>query len=143
MRICPTTGCGQLIASTAVRCPAHEQEDQQRRRRKVRELGNDRAHWQAVRAARLGIASGLCELRINCSGAPATHVHLLPELEGCHDQATVADCRACCASCSGAVDAPRAHGRGAGGQRGSIDRPDPAPVPRHHRPERTLTDEAT
>ncbi|HEV8105558.1 MAG TPA: hypothetical protein VGP69_17640 [Gaiellaceae bacterium] len=39
----------------------------------------------------------------------ATHVHLDPRLEGNHDAATLEDCRACCASCSGAVDAPRAH----------------------------------
>jgi hypothetical protein len=30
-------------------------------------------------------------------------------MRGQHDAATLNDCRACCGSCSGAVDTPRSH----------------------------------
>jgi len=69
--------------------------------------GYNRTHWQQVRKQRLALAGHVCELRINCMGAPATHVHLDPAYRGQHRAARVEHCRVCCASCSGAVDAPR------------------------------------
>jgi hypothetical protein len=71
--------------------------------------GYHRAHWKAIRRARLELAGYRCELRIKCDGAQATHVHLAHELAGNHD-AALDDARACCAQCSGAIDGGLANG---------------------------------
>jgi hypothetical protein len=43
MRICPASGCGQLIPVDAVHCAAHAEQEQQRRRSKARTFGYDRS----------------------------------------------------------------------------------------------------
>ena len=71
--------------------------------------GYHRAHWQAIRKARLRLAGYRCELGLPGCTAFATHVHLDPELRANHDAATIETTRACCASSSARrVDAPRA-----------------------------------
>jgi hypothetical protein len=98
--------CGTL--SRNWRCPTCTAKDSERRNRKATAYGYGRANWQRIRTQRLTLARGLCELQLPGCTTVATHVHLEPELNGNHDAATLADTRACCPSCSGAVDAPRA-----------------------------------
>jgi hypothetical protein len=109
LKHCGKPGCRTLVPQGTPHCPQHARAETARRNAKRKAFGYGRAHWKRVRAARHLLAGGVCELRINCAGAPSTHTHLAPALRGRHDLATVADCRACCASCSGAIDAPRAH----------------------------------
>lgn len=90
-------------------CRDHAAVERVRRDEKRQRFGYSRPHWRRLRVQRLSLAHGLCELRLPGCSMRATHVHLDPRLEGNHDAATLEDCRACCASCSGAVDAPRAH----------------------------------
>jgi hypothetical protein len=54
------------------------------------------AHWKAVRAARLQLAGGRCELEASprCSGV-ASHVHLRPSFKGDHMRATIEDLGPC------------------------------------------------
>jgi hypothetical protein len=123
-------------------CPAHQTQENARRTRKVTEHGYRRANSQGVRRQRLEAAGYVCELRLPGCTQRATHVHLAPTLAGNHDDATVHDCQACCASCSGAIDAPRAHHGGAGATR---DPPNP-PLPRRSSfslPERSKPAETT
>jgi hypothetical protein len=98
--------CGAI--SPQWRCPACTEKDSAHRSRKVTAYGYGRANWQRIRKQRLTLAQGLCDLRLPGCTVYATHVHLAPELNGNHDAATLADTQACCPSCSGAVDAPRA-----------------------------------
>jgi hypothetical protein len=108
LRACPK--CGVRVAPPDRYCPIHKAEDNRRRAKKVREYGYGSPHWKRIRAARLALADQICELRIRCNGAKATHVYLDPVLRGEHYRARIEDTRACCAPCSGAVDAPRSHG---------------------------------
>ena len=108
--------CGRIIPMTERYCDEHKREDWQRRNRRNAVYGYASENWQRVRRERLERAGYRCELRLpGCTETAATHVHLDPRLKGDHRTAEVADCRACCASCSGSVDAARAHdSRGAG-----------------------------
>lgn len=105
--VCAAAGCRRTIPKGQRLCAEHKAADEARRAGKRRRFGYSRSNWQRIRAQRLVFAAGRCELGLpRCTGA-ATHVHLDPRLAGNHDLATFDDCRACCASCSGAVDAPR------------------------------------
>jgi hypothetical protein len=97
--------CGRR--SVGRRCPRHQLAETARRSARIARNGYGRAHWQQLRKLRFGLAGGLCELRLPGCTRVATHVHLDERLGGNHDAATLADCRACCANCSGAIDAPR------------------------------------
>jgi hypothetical protein len=92
----------------ATGCVACRRVDADRRSRVRSGYGYGRAHWKRLRIERLEAARFVCELRLPGCALRATHVHLDPRLEGRHDVAVFEDCRACCAACSGAVDAPRA-----------------------------------
>src|SRR5438046_1407735 len=110
MRVCPIRGCGRIIPATERHCPEHKAAERRRRDEKAKRFGYHSAHWQRIRRERLQSAGYVCELRINCNGAQATHVHLDPAYRGRHYAALLEHTRACCASCSGAIDAPRARG---------------------------------
>jgi hypothetical protein len=122
LKTCAT--CGRPCHGS--RCPTHAQAhattEAARRHRKTKNYGYRRAHWQRIRKLRLIFAGGLCELRLPGCTVYATHVHLDPAFGGNHDAATLADTRACCSSCSGAVDAPRAHMAGGTSLTGSPGR---------------------
>jgi hypothetical protein len=112
-RIC---GHGDLAPAGGVCARCRDDERERYRRRgssKARAYGYRRKRWQELRRARLALDSYLCRLRLPGCTLVATHVHLQPELGGNHDVATLADCVSACAQCSGAIDAPRAGGRGA------------------------------
>lgn len=110
LKPCGNGACERLVPSGVRFCRDHAAADGARRNAKVTRFGYSRPHWRGLRARRLIFAGGMCELRLpGCTGH-ATHVHLRAELAGNHDAATLEDCRACCASCSGAIDAPRARG---------------------------------
>jgi 5-methylcytosine-specific restriction protein A len=111
---CAKPGCGRLVPLGHRHCDEHAKAEHQRRARKRAAYGYDRQHWRQVRAQRLQLANHQCELQLAGCTVAATHVHLRPELRGAHDLATLDDTRACCASCSGAVDAPRSQTGGAG-----------------------------
>jgi hypothetical protein len=87
-------------------------EDRARRNARVRDYGYGSSNWQTVRKQRHALAQGRCELKLDGCTITATHTHLNPELQGDHRTATIYDTRACCSSCSGAVDAPRSRGGG-------------------------------
>ena len=108
MKLCSYGGCGRRVTREEGRCPEHARAERQRRDEKTRRYGYRSPHWQRVRRERLELAGYRCELRLNCEGAEATHVHLDPAYRGEHRTALLEDTRACCASCSGAIDAPRA-----------------------------------
>src|SRR5436190_1191983 len=120
----PCLDCG--TPTTGTRCPRHDHA-RQRRAARVTAYGYGRAHWRRLRKQRLELDGHRCQLRATalCTGA-ATHVHLDPALEGRHDQATINDCVSCCASCSGAIDAPRAQGVGGPHRIEAEDTPRPA-----------------
>ncbi len=110
MRTCPSPGCGRIIPMTERHCPRHKAEENARRNAKNKRFGRNSAHWRKVRKQRLELAGCRCELRLpGCTGL-ATHVHLDPAYRGEHRIAQVEHTRACCASCSGAIDAPRSRG---------------------------------
>ncbi len=104
-RLQPCLDCGTPTVGT--RCPAHDH-DGDRRAARVSVYGYGRAHWQRLRKQRLAVDGYQCQLGLSGCTGQATHVHLNPALEGRHDDATLADCVSACASCSGAIDAPRA-----------------------------------
>jgi hypothetical protein len=101
--------CGRPIPAGQRYCAEHKRELTQRHTAKTREYGYRRKNWRQVREQRLNLAGHICELKLPGCTTRATHVHLDPGMRGQHDAATLNDCRACCASCSGAVDAPRSH----------------------------------
>jgi hypothetical protein len=109
MSLAPCLDCG--TPSEGPRCPSHRQPgDGLTRSERVRVYGYHRPHWRHVRQQRLTLDGHRCTLQLpGCTGR-ATHVHLAPELHGNHDTATIHDCQSACASCSGAIDAPRALG---------------------------------
>jgi hypothetical protein len=90
-------------------CPEHQRQENARRTNKVTRYGYKSAHWQAVRKQRLELAGYVCELKLAGCTTRATHVHLPARYAGQHRAADVNDWRACCASCSGAVDGARSH----------------------------------
>jgi hypothetical protein len=90
-------------------CPEHQRQENARRTNKVTRYGYKSAHWQAVRKQRLELAGHVCELKLAGCTIRATHVHLPARYEGQHRAADVNDCRACCATCSGAIDGARSH----------------------------------
>lgn len=102
--------CG--TPSSGTRCPTHERPrrraDDARRNAKTVTHGVKRSHFQRLRADRIAVARGLCELRADrgCTGT-ATTVHLDPRLNGDHDAATIDDVYAACAHCHGVVDGRR------------------------------------
>jgi hypothetical protein len=102
-RYCPKHG---IVDATG--CSVCRTDDITRRNRRNTRYGYGRSHWKQVRVERLARAGHVCELRLPGCTRHASHVHLDPRLQGDHDRATFADVRACCSSCSGAVDAPRA-----------------------------------
>ncbi len=105
MRACAK--CARAIPATERYCAEHKRAENARRNAKNKAFGRNSAHWQKVRKQRLELAGFRCELQLaGCTGV-ATHVHLDPSFRGQHRAASVEFCRACCASCSGAVDAPR------------------------------------
>lgn len=108
MRLCNEPGCGQVIQPDKRRCATHEAARPSDRGARRRMYGYNRARWKQLRLERLAHAGGRCEIRILCQGAEATHCHLLERVQGRHDLATLADCRACCARCSGSIDGGRA-----------------------------------
>jgi hypothetical protein len=112
LKPCASFGCSRLIPRGLRFCREHEAADRARRDEKRARFGYSRPHWRRLRSQRLMLADGLCELQLPGCSMRATHVHLDPRLAGNHDAAAIDDCRACCASCSGAVDAPRAHAEG-------------------------------
>lgn len=106
LRLCSSSGCNRRVQSG--RCPEHERAYRLSKNARVSRYGYGTTHWQQVRTQRHILAAGRCELGLpGCTEVP-THTHLDPALKGNHRIATVADVRACCAQCSGAVDAPRA-----------------------------------
>lgn len=106
LRLCSYRGCNRRVPSG--RCTEHQALDSQVRNARVKRYGYNTPHWQTLRVERIVYAEHLCELGLpGCTGR-ATHVHLDPSLHGDHARASLDDCRACCPSCSGAVDAPRA-----------------------------------
>jgi hypothetical protein len=105
--VCAEPGCPRLTDHGA-RCLEHSAPDRARRNARVAEYGYNREHWQTVRRQRLALAGYRCELQLDGCTEVASHVHLDPRLQGNHDAAQLHDTRACCASCSGAIDAPRA-----------------------------------
>jgi hypothetical protein len=107
-RVCPKPGCPNLQP-----CTTHEAADRARRNERVKQYGYSSANWQRVRKQRHAIANGFCELRLDGCTINASHTHLDPRLQGDHRAATINDVVACCANCSGAIDAPRSH-RGGG-----------------------------
>jgi hypothetical protein len=103
VKVCSKPGCPHLQP-----CPTHMAEDRARRNARVRDYGYGSSNWQQVRKQRHALAQGRCELKLDGCTITATHTHLNPELQGDHRTATIYHARACCASCSGAIDAPRA-----------------------------------
>ena len=97
----------RIVPQSRRRCAEHEATQSFSESTRRRRYGYNRAHWRTLRLARIASAGGTCELRLRGCTRRATHVHLDPKLGGNHDAATLDDCRACCAQCSGAVDAPR------------------------------------
>lgn len=61
-------------------------------------------HWQAIRAARMRLASRLCEYQLPGCTHQATTVHLNPALAGDHHRATLHDTRAACRPCHRLVE---------------------------------------
>jgi len=92
------------------RCFEHKRLEQNRRNQRVAEYGYSSANWQRVRTRRRILAAGLCELQLPGCTKTATHTHLDPAAKGDHRRATLDQARACCANCSGAIDAPRSIG---------------------------------
>ena len=88
-------------------CQQCKREKRARQSAKITRYGYRRANWLSVRKQRLELVGHVCELRILCDGARATHVHLRPDFGGNHDAAAVDDARACCIQCSGAIDGAR------------------------------------
>lgn len=107
---CAEPGCTTLTCSR--RCSAHalarDVREQARRRAKNREHGLNTRRWRRLRAERLAVAQGLCELQLRGCRVTATTGHLDPALAGDHTAATLDDVRAACLPCHGTVDAPRA-----------------------------------
>lgn len=101
-------GDGHLCATIAARAAA----DNRRRAAKSNRNGVKRAHSRRLRQQALDRDGGICRLRADdgCT-VIATTVHLLPELRGDHDRATIDDVVSACAHCHGVVDAPRVSGR--------------------------------
>jgi hypothetical protein len=93
------------------RCPDCYREDNQRRARKQQAHGRTTAHWRNVKAQAKSLAGYRCQ---NCGAheEPTPRgwlsVHLRPELQGNHRQATPQDCIVLCLSCHGTLDGPRA-----------------------------------
>ncbi len=102
-RVCSKPNCPHLQP-----CPVHTLEEQARRNERVKAYGYSSSNWQNVKKKRRAMAAGKCELDLPGCTVIATHTHLDPRLNGDHRHATVYNARACCSSCSGAVDAPRA-----------------------------------
>jgi 5-methylcytosine-specific restriction endonuclease McrA len=93
-------------------CPGHEPVD-----RGPWAGGSTRA-WRKLRAQILERDGGVCQLRLVCDGAPATHVdHIVPRIDGGQD--TPENCRASCQPCNLSRGADRSDGSRA-----------PAPDPR-------------
>jgi hypothetical protein len=111
MRLCAHGGCGRIIPIGERRCPEHRQTEVARRDAKAKAYGYHSPHWQRTRRERLDLARYVCELRLPGCTERATHVHLDPAYRGQHYAAQLEHTRACCASCSGAIDAPRSHSR--------------------------------
>lgn len=125
--VCATPGCPNLTAGRY--CPTHQHAfdtaDSARRNQRVTAYGYNSRHWQRLRRQRLTLAGHRCELQLDGCTEVATHVHLDPRLEGNHAAAQLDDTQACCPSCSGAVDAPRARL-----PRGTTTTPHHAPIDR-------------
>ena len=111
LRHCATSGCNRLVLTG--RCAEHKQADSRRRNQRVRDYGYSSTNWQRIRQLRYAIANGICELKLPGCTSLATHTHLDPAANGDHRSATIYQARACCANCSGAIDAPRSNRRGA------------------------------
>ena len=111
LRHCATQGCTRLVLKG--RCPQHKAADAQRRNARVKAYGYSSTNWQRIRQLRYAIANGICELKLPGCTSLATHTHLDPAAHGDHRSATIYQARACCANCSGAIDAPRSNRRGA------------------------------
>jgi hypothetical protein len=125
MSLRPCLGCG--TPTDQARCLTCRQPELARRTAKRQAFGYHSENWQTTRLERLALDGWRCQLRLPGCTERATHVHLDPAKRGNHWTASVDDCVSCCASCSGAIDAPRARPRGEG-----IDSKtrDPASLPR-------------
>ena len=79
-----------------------------RRHAKALANGTKSRHWRQVRAARLALDNGACQLRVDhgCTRI-ATTVHLDPELRGNHRLATLDNTRSACRHCHGVIDGAR------------------------------------
>jgi hypothetical protein len=101
--------CGRITGAGERYCATHQTAENQRQTAKTREYGYRRKHWRTIRKQRLEAAGYVCELQLPGCTTRASHVHLAAEYRGQHDIAELEHTRACCPSCSGAVDAPRSH----------------------------------
>jgi hypothetical protein len=102
--------CCRIVRDGGYLCEEHKTAEKRRRTEKHVSYGYGSAHWQMIRKARLQLAGYRCELQLPGCTEVATHVHLAPEARGRHFEATLEQTQACCAPCSGAVDAPRSRG---------------------------------
>jgi len=119
-RPCTYPGCGVLVRRTEPgfpRCPRHPYAPRPERQPDARANAGERgydADWRKLRAWYLA-RHPVCEIRIRCSGDPATEVdHIVPLVDGGDrlDQANLqATCRACHRSKT-ASDQRRARRRG-------------------------------
>ena len=110
LKICPNHG----TYDPATGCLPCKTTDTARRTARIKHHGYSSPNWQHIRTRRHQLAAGQCELQLPGCTTIATHTHLNPTLAGDHRHAQLEDTRACCANCSGAIDAPRATHRGGG-----------------------------
>lgn len=114
-KICPD--CSRMHPGPQARCPAHHlahtRIDNRRRKRKAVEHGRCTAAWEHTRLARLQLDAYTCQAcRGEVCGNRHLTVHLAPELEGNHRDATVDDCITLGAKCHGRIDGRRARRKG-------------------------------
>jgi hypothetical protein len=109
LKPCRTPTCTTLVPLGAARCARHTALHASSRpgRHPSTRHGYGRAHWHRVRRARLALANGQCELRLDGCTHRATTVHLDPRRNADHDHAHLSDCQAACAHCHGVVDGGR------------------------------------
>jgi 5-methylcytosine-specific restriction endonuclease McrA len=94
----PCLVCG--TPSDGPRCPEHTQHNYNPRS----------AHWRTIRAERLAIDNGECQLQHPGCTRVATSVHLDPAAGGNHSLATIHNTVSACAHCHGVEDGPRGRG---------------------------------